>query len=395
MNTNAPGLRYSQISFAVLLVMAMGMPMMIFYAIGILGPLLISDLNLSFQQLGLLVSCTFGCAAVLSPWSGIIVEKLGARTGLMGLFLLVGLSFTLLALLPGFEGLLIALLFCGLAQSLANPATNLTIAQNIPSVNKASMVGLKQSGVQVSALLAGVVLPTLVMLLGWRGALASWAPIALLMALMSARLLSRYPPKPQQRSLRLTLPNKLLIVLALIQLCAGLTLSSFITFIGIHAQQLGISDSTLGSMVACFGVMGILSRVLLTPLGAHLHDETLLLAAAFFLACLALAIMQYADTDRHWPLWTGVIGMGLTVVATNAIAMSMLLRDARFGSAATSAGILSAGFFGGFALGPPLFGWLLIRTTGVSILYCQLVPLLTGCLLSLLLLRLRQRRCET
>lgn len=376
--------------FTSLTVMAMGMPMMVFYAIGILGPSLIDDLAISREQLGWLTASTFGFAAILSPWAGAWVQRIGSRAGLRVLFLLVGLSFSLMALLPGFGGLITALLFCGVAQSLANPATNQAIAHAVPATRKAGIVGLKQSGVQASALLAGVALPPLVVLWGWRGALAVWVPLALLMAVSVARLVPASPAADHPPALSVKRPNTWLSTLMAIQLCAGLALSSFMTFLGVHADQLGMSARSIGALVACFGIMGILSRVLLTPLGARLRDESVLLGTLFVLASIALAALRQSSAEQHWLVWTGVIGMGLTVVATNAIAMSMLLRDQRFGSAAPSAAMLSVGFFGGFAFGPPAFGWLLARG-GFSLAWLSLIAiLLTGGVLCLLLWHLRK-----
>lgn len=145
---------------AVLLICAMGLPMMVFYALGVLGPQLIAELGIGRDQLGWLTTSAFGLAAVLSPWAGTLVQRIGSRAGLMALFLLVALSFSLMAVLPGFTGVVIALLFCGIAQALANPATNQAIAltANAP---KATLVGLKQAGVQASALIAGLALPPL------------------------------------------------------------------------------------------------------------------------------------------------------------------------------------------------------------------------------------------
>nr|WP_240378709.1 MFS transporter [Alcaligenes sp. HPC1271] len=145
---------------ASLMTLAMGMPMMVFYAIGVLGPQIIQDLGISREQLGWLTTSTFGLAALLSPWAGALVQRMGNRHGLFLLFLLVAMSFSLIAVLPGFWGVLTALLLCGLAQSLANPVTNQAIAQLVPAERKAGLVGIKQSGVQASALLAGLVLPT-------------------------------------------------------------------------------------------------------------------------------------------------------------------------------------------------------------------------------------------
>lgn len=374
-----------------LLVMAMGMPMMIFYAIGILGPHLISELGISRQQLGWLTASTFGLAAVLSPWAGALVQRMGTRTGLVSLFLLVGFSFSQMVVLPGFIGLITALLFCGIAQSLANPATNQAIAQGVPPSRKAGVVGLKQSGVQASALLAGVVLPPLMLLWGWRGALAVWVPVALLMAALAARWAPAGSTAEQFRRLRVQAPNAWLSMLMAIQLCAGVALSSFVTFLGVYADQLGVSAGTIGAMIGCFGVMGMLSRVLLTPVGARLRDETVLLGTLFVFAGLALMAVRQASVQLHWPLWLGVIGMGLTLVASNAIAMSMLLRDERFGGVATSAGMLSVGFFGGFALGPPAFGWILASTDGFSVAWLSLIGILVvGGLLCLRLMRMRR-----
>ncbi|CAM5209092.1 hypothetical protein CDEN61S_03836 [Castellaniella denitrificans] len=382
----------SLVGLSLLLVMAMAMPMMIFYAIGILGPSLIFDLGMSRQELGLLTTSTFGFAAVLSPWAGALVQRLGTRSAMVGLFLLVGLSFALMVVLPGFGGLVTALLFCGVAQSLANPVTNQAIAQQVPPARKAGVVGLKQSGVQAAALLAGVALPPLVLMWGWRGALATWVPVALVMAALVALWVRPGGPAAQRRSLRVNAPNARLGMLMAIQLCAGLALSSFMTFLGVYADQLEVSQQTIGAMVGSFGVMGILSRVLLTPMGDRLSDESILLGVLFMLAGVALMIMRLAGPQLHWPLWLGVIGMGLTVAASNAIAMSMLLRDERFGGAATSAGMLSAGFFGGFAFGPPAFGWLLVRTDDFMAAWLSLAAILAvGALLCFVLLHMRRR----
>src|SRR5690606_9687108 len=102
---------------ASLMTLAMGMPMMVFYAIGVLGPQIIQDLGISREQLGWLTTSTFGLAALLSPWAGALVQRMGNRQGLFLLFLLVAMSFSLIAVLPGFWGVLMALLLCGLAQS--------------------------------------------------------------------------------------------------------------------------------------------------------------------------------------------------------------------------------------------------------------------------------------
>jgi len=351
-------------ALAALLTSAMGLPMMVFYALGVLGPQLIADLGIDREQLGWLTTSAFGLAALLSPWAGALVARIGSRNGLLALFLLVALSFSLMAVLPGFIGVVIALSFCGVAQALANPATNQAIAQTADAP-RATLVGMKQAGVQLSALIAGLVLPLLSALIGWRLALACWVPLALQFALWVPGRVAAPAPGPRP-PLRLARANGWLLRLMAIQACAGLCLSSFITFFGVYASSLGVGAAGIGLMVSAFGLMGIFSRLLLTPLGARLKDETALLGGLFLFGLGTLLVMQQASSGNHLPLWLGVIGMGLSLVASNAVAMSMLLRDARFGGVASSAGMLSLGFFGGIALGPPLFGALLRQPGGFS-----------------------------
>ncbi|MGE8311593.1 MAG: MFS transporter, partial [Pseudomonas protegens] len=106
---------------------------------------------------------------------------------------------------------------------------------------------------------------------------------------------------------------------------------------------------------------------------------------------LALAVTAQATAQAHWPLWFGALGMGLTAVATNAIAMSMLLRDPAFGGPAAASGLLSAGFFAGFALGPVLFGAVQQGAAGFANAWLMLITvLLLGAGLSLMLVRARR-----
>ncbi|MDO3384227.1 hypothetical protein QWI17_00060, partial [Gilvimarinus sp. SDUM040013] len=124
-----------------------------------------------------------------------------------------------------------ALAFCGVAQALANPATNQAIAQAVDAP-RASLVGIKQAGVQASALLAGLALPVLSQALGWRMALGCWAPLALLLALLVARQIAP-APQAHRPPVRVQRPNGWLLRLMAIQGCAGLCLSAFITFFGV------------------------------------------------------------------------------------------------------------------------------------------------------------------
>lgn len=373
---------------------AMALPMLIFYAIGTLGALMVADLGMPSHWLGWLIMSAFGFAALLSLWAGSLVNWLGSRRALALLFWSTVGAYGLLASLPGFFGAVLALVACGIAQALANPVTNLLIAERVEARHRAAVVGLKQSGVQVSALFAGLLLPTLALRFGWRGALASVLLPALLLAVLGPRVA---PREHQGKPLRIavTCPNGRMALLMGVQLCVGIVLSSFVTFLGVFAARQGMPTTSIGGLIAGFGVMGIIARTFLTPLGARMVEESWLLLVLLLLSGLALWLTSLATPGSHWPLWAGALGMGLTAVATNAIAMSMVLRDPTFGSPASAAGLLSVGFFGGFAVGPPLFGLVQSGPWSLAEAWLALIGvLLVGCLLSLLLSWRRQRHAN-
>lgn len=379
--------------FGLRLVLTLGMtlPMLILYAIGALGPFLVRDLGIAPGWLGYLTMSTFGLAALLSLGAGPLVERLGSRRGLGVLFHSVALAYGLIVAAPGFAGVVAAVALCGVAQALSNPVTNLLIAQRVPPAQKAFVVGLKQAGVQLGALFAGLVLPALASQWGWRAALGSLIPLALALG-FSARLLAPPPPAAARGAFTLPRPNALLRRLMAVQCCVGVTLSAFVTFLPVFATRQGVAATQAGLMVALFGAMGIASRVVLTPLGARLRDESVLLLGLLVLSAAAVGVTRLADPASHWTLWLGAAALGLTAVATNAIAMGMLLRSPVFGTPATASGLLSAAFFGGFAVGPPAFGMVANSAAGFDGAWLALVGVvLLGCLAALALIHARRR----
>lgn len=338
----------------IVLVFAMTLPMLILYATSTLGPLMSLDLHFEPPLLGYLIMSSFGLAAVLSLCAGAIVDYMGSRHALLVLFYAIAAAFMLIATAETFVSLVTAAAICGIAQALANPVTNLLIAQRIQPEKKARVVGLKQSGVQLAALFAGLVLPAIAFQYGWRTAFGSIVPVTILFGITVFFIIPRQYTRTH-KALTFSRPNPLLLWLMGIQFCVAVSLSAFVTFLPTFATQQGMPLFWADMLIAVFGVMGMTSRILLTPMSAKLKDESVLLFALIAIAAGAMAITMQADAENHWQLWAGAIGMGLSAVGTNAIAMSMLVRDSAFGPVATTSSFVSFTFFGGFALGPPLY----------------------------------------
>ncbi|MGH3611895.1 MAG: MFS transporter [Pseudonocardia sp.] len=362
MSRSAPDSPPGSVVLAAVLTAAMALPMLVLYSIGTLAPLIVADLGIGRSELGSLTAVCFGVAAVLSVGAGQVVDRIGNRAAAATLFAVVAAVFSVLSISAGFTVLFAAVAACGVAQALANPATNKIIAQHVSPARRARMVGVKQSGVQVAALVAVVLLVVADMGTGWRAALAAVVPVAIAAGVAALFLVPRQavarrpftlPPKP----------GRPLAWLMAYQLCLGVGLSAVATFVPLFAhEELGTSELIGALLLAGFAVAGIAARIGWTSRAGGRADLSGMLlglsfGAAVFVGLLASAALLGAESTVALPLtWAAAIGIGATAVAANAVSMLAVVRDTDLGPVAPSSALVSAAFFGGFAVGAPAIG---------------------------------------
>jgi predicted MFS family arabinose efflux permease len=339
-----------------LLTTAMAFSMMQLFLLGALGPRLVESFGVSETLLGLTATVGFGTAAVLSPAGGRIVDRVGPRRALVALLAVSAAALGLIGAAPGPAVLLAAVALGGLPQALANPATNKAILAAVPAPRRGAVTGAKQSGVQLGAFAAGLPLAAAAGLLGWRGAVWVAAVAALAAALWAWRTLpTDPPPKPGTVLRTLAPPDSPVPWLAGFSLFLGAGIASVNTYLALFgAQRLGMGPTLAGGLVAVLGVAGIAGRVgwsrAATP-GRAPWLPGLLAGGAVGAAVLL------AGAVRIEPLvWVAAVAVGVFAVSGNAVSMVLVMQRSAPGRAGQDSALVAAGFFAGFAVGPPLFG---------------------------------------
>ncbi|SEB65046.1 Predicted arabinose efflux permease, MFS family [Streptomyces sp. 2314.4] len=340
----------------VLLTSAMAFSMMQLFLIGALGPRLVGELGLSRTVLGLTTTAGFGAAALLSPVAGRLVDRVGPRRCLVALLLLAAASLALIGAAPGAVVLLAAVALGGLAQALANPATNKVILAAFPAERRGAVTGLKQSGVQVGAFVAGLPLSVLAAGVGWRGAVWTAAGAAALAAGWAVLVLPPDPPRVAAGPRSASLTRGAVGRLAGFSVLLGCGIASVNTYLALFgSQRLGLTPVAAAALVAVLGVAGIggrvgWSRIAGRPGRARALPGLLAAGAVGAALLLALALVL--------PLlvWPAAVAVGSFAVSANAVSMVLVLQSAAPGRAGADSALVSAGFFAGFAVGPPLFG---------------------------------------
>ncbi|MFD9224676.1 MFS transporter [Streptomyces sp. NPDC060064] len=338
-----------------LLTCAMAFSMMQLFLLGALGPRLVDELGISPTVLGLTTTIGFGTAAVLSPTGGWIVDRIGPRRALVALLVVSAAALALIGAAPGAGFLLVAVALGGLPQALANPATNKAILAGVPPVRRGSVTGMKQSGVQLGAFAAGLPLTALAAGVGWRGTVWTAAGTAAVAALWTLRALPADPPVRGAGSRSSLVPRGAIAWLTVFSLLLGCGIASVNTYLALFgAQRLGLGPTAAGALVAVLGVAGIAGRVGWSKAARPGRAEWLpgWLAAGAVGAALLLA----AALLVHPLVWMAAVAVGVFAVSGNAVSMVLVMQRAAPGRAGQDSALVSAGFFAGFAVGPPVFG---------------------------------------
>ena len=159
---------YSKRSLSAITAAAMGTGTFVIVVASVLAAELIDTFDISRAQVGLLVTSFGVVGGLLSPLLGRLTDRIGAVTSTRGVLTAGAVAMTGVALAPAYPLLIAAALATGIPNGWCNPATNLLIVDNLEPGQRGVVTGIKQSGVQITAFMAGLILPTVATLWNWR-----------------------------------------------------------------------------------------------------------------------------------------------------------------------------------------------------------------------------------
>ncbi|MEW1981319.1 MFS transporter [Citricoccus sp. NPDC079358] len=388
------------------LLIAMGVGPLLNYGLSATSDLLIQELGVSAGQFGLLVTVLFVSAAVSSMVIGRLADVLSIRSQLVFNYGGTVLALLVSSLGPQYWTLIVACVLVGPAQVIANPTTNRVIYSAVPAVKRAGWIGVKQSGVQASQLVAGLLFPAAALWAGWSGAALAAATGVLVLLWWSLRHIPPEDPtdwsavrgvlaarfRRRRPGSTASLPVQVWLFTA-VAFFSGMGTQATNVYLPLFAvRDHGYSLLIGGLAAGLSGVVGVASRIYWgRALGAGRRPGTLLLlissGALLGMACMA--------TSSLWNLpalfWAGVVLHGLTVLGTNVVvnAGTMQAVDAtRIGAAS---GTTTMGMYAGFAVGPVGMG-AIVELTGGFVLGWVLVGVAYAVLLGLAVAMVRTTR---
>ena len=223
--------------------------------LSVLSSYVIKELGITRSQLGLVFATVSLSGAIISPFLGKAADR-SVHAVMVGLFLVAGAAVLIASLASQLAVLLVSSMLAGLALGAGNPATNRIVSEEVPPARRGLSVGLKQSGPPLTFLAAGLILPTLAEIVGWRLALAATVLLPILGLGLTRLLIPKPKPdeSPPRENRRAAMPRSIYWLTA-IGFGVALALSAVIAFLPLYAQEeIGVPATTAGLIAAAMGL---------------------------------------------------------------------------------------------------------------------------------------------
>ena len=169
---------------------------MFFFGWGPLAPMLKGELGIDNSQLGFIVSAMYFAMMFVSVPSGFLVDKYGARVMLMLSVSLVGSATFVLSLSSSYTILFLVAALGGAGYGMINQITTKGLMYWFEPNKRATIMGIKQTGVTVGGSLVGLYIPFCAQIMGWQRAVLVLAFAILCMPLFSLFFYREKPDLP-------------------------------------------------------------------------------------------------------------------------------------------------------------------------------------------------------
>ncbi len=333
----------------------------------VMAPVVALALGVSPALAGVYVAVAYLGAIVASVASGAAVARFGAiRVSQAGLVICAtGLA---LCAVPALPAVAVGAFLVGIGYGPITPASSHLLAITTPAHRMSLVFSIKQTGVPLGGVLAGAIVPSLLLLAGWQGALLASAAANLLCAVVAQPLRAsldadRDPARPLALSnlaqpIRLVLSHpalKMLAACSFVFSTAQLSLTAYaVTYLN---ESLAYTLIAAGLALSLSQMGGVIGRVLwgwVSDQGLGARRTLGLLAGLMALSSLATALLQSGMPALF--VIAVLVVFGASAVGWNGVYLAEVARQAPAGQASMATGGTLAFTFFGVVVGPPLFG---------------------------------------
>jgi sugar phosphate permease len=375
-------------------------------SVGPLGPFFKEELKLTSAQVGWVLSAaSLGYLLTQVP-VGWVADRIGARLPIAIGELIAGGSMIALFFVPSYAYLLSLIFVTGMGCGFLAPSTTQAVVVWFPKKERATVMGVKQTAVNLGGIIGAATLPTIAIALGWRYGFLILGIVAIVIGLASF-VLYREPPLPvattkQQLSAKAEIvplmeivKNRQIWQVALSAFCLNWVEMAMISHFVIYANKaLGFAVVAAGGLLAIVEIAGAVAR----PISGVVSDRMfggrrkpvfIFFAVSAALACLMLGLF---GANLSWGIYPVIFVLGVGGIGFGGVYLTLLSELGGRGGAAKAAGFGSSIGVGGSVLGPPVFGYIVDATGSYNTAWLVQAFMAALCVLLLNFVREEKRK---
>jgi MFS family permease len=335
-------------------------------AVPVMTPAAARDLGFSPSLIGWFVGAMYIGASFAALVGGGLILRYGAIRVCQVCLCLCALALALLAVAPPILLLPLAILL-GAGYGPITPASSHILSRTMPQHMMGLTFSIKQTGVPLGAVLAGLLVPALTLGFGWRGAALGVASLcaaaALVVQIWRTHMDDDRDPARRFALAHLRAPFRLIAAdaglkrtVATALAFAGLQISGITFLVAYLTESVGMSLVAAGLALAFCNAGGIVGRVL----WGFVADRTRAPRTVLGLLGLAMAGASVATAafTAGWPyaLLLAVCAIyGVTAIGWNGVLIAETVRLSPPGTAALVSGGSTFLMFFGVVFYPPVF----------------------------------------
>lgn len=352
------------------------------------------DLVFTEAGLGLTVACFFALSALTSIPAGRLSQRVGARALMLAGVLITAVSLgSVAALATSWAHLALGYTAAGIANGLAQPATNHLLAEGLRPNRRGIGLSIKQTAPMISSILAGVAVPLVGIPLGWRVAfgLAAVAPALLIAAVPPPTTVRRTGSARSRRGAdRPVGRDRPLVMLALAGLLAAGSAGTLAAFLVESTVSRGIAPGPAALLLSAGGVISLTVRLTSGWLVDRFRLDPLVIVPAMLLLGSTGMLLLAFGSSYPTMLVATIISFGPGWGWPALLVLGAIASYER--APAEASGVLMAGVFTGGFLGPLVFGAIVTSTSYTTAWLTVFTQMLVAATMLLLVRRSLARR---
>jgi predicted MFS family arabinose efflux permease len=366
-----------------------------------IAPLIRQDLGLSLTQAGSFISAFYVGPILMSLPAGWLADRWGILRTMTAGQVLITLGLVAAGWADSFPSLIALMMLSGVGYGLLNPTSTKAVIAWFPLAQRATAVGLKQTGLPLGGAVGAAALPLLALGIGWRSALMLSAGAVALLAGATLFLyrdpadLPRPAPGSPPPSLMSVLGNRDLWIVACATLIFAAMQTVWQSFIVLYLQDVvRLPVLTAAWYLAEAQAMGMVGRVAFGLLSDRVFAggrRIVLFIAGTSSALCSLVMAGTGPGSPRWLLSGLALIFGFVGIGWNGVQHTLMAELAGPRAAGTAVGLGLAISSLGVALGPPAFGWLVERVGGYRAPWLSLAASMALALALLSFVRERRR----